>query len=245
MSTALKRPGGELAARPLHFIWTVDCSTSMKGEKISTVNHAIQSTIPDMRAESAQNPNARLLVRTLKFSSGASWVTANPVPVEEFAWDDLEASGLTDMGKAFECLAAQLTIPPMSERALPPVIVLLSDGHPTDSYNKELDKLLSLTWGRKAVRVAISIGKDADDSVLEEFTGNRELVLQANNVKTLVKMIKWASTLAGMVSSPDSKPREMQEISSGRQSITSNGPLVVRDGNIPAPVPSAGDGDVW
>ena len=245
MTTVLKRPGGELATRPRHCIWTVDCSASMSGEKISTVNHAIQSTIPDMRAESAQNPNARLLVRTLKFSSGASWVTANPVPIEEFAWDDLEASGLTDMGKAFECLAAQFTIPPMSERALPPVIVLLSDGHPTDSYKKELDKLLALPWGRKAVRIAISIGKDADDGVLEEFTGNRELVLQANNVKTLVKMIKWASTLAGMVSSPISKPLEMLNITSGRKILTSNGPLVMNTGNIPTPAASTGEDDVW
>ena len=42
---ALKRPGGELASRPLHFIWVVDCSGSMCGEKIGTVNHAIQSTM--------------------------------------------------------------------------------------------------------------------------------------------------------------------------------------------------------
>lgn len=43
MAEALKRPGGELASRPLHFFWVVDCSGSMYGEKIGTVNHAIQS----------------------------------------------------------------------------------------------------------------------------------------------------------------------------------------------------------
>lgn len=48
MAEALKRPGGELASRPLHFFWVVDCSGSMYGEKIGTVNHAIQSTIPEM-----------------------------------------------------------------------------------------------------------------------------------------------------------------------------------------------------
>ena len=175
----LKRPGGELASRPLHFIWVVDCSGSMYGEKIGTVNHAIQSTIPEMADAAKDNPNAQLLVRTLKFSTGASWVTTAPVPIEDFAWDDLDAGGVTDLGKAFEMLAAQLTIPPMSERALPPVLVLLSDGQPTDDYKKSLDKLLHLPWGKKAVRIAISIGQDADDDVLEQFTGNRELVLQA------------------------------------------------------------------
>ena len=128
MAEALKRPGGELASRPLHFFWVVDCSGSMYGEKIGTVNHAIQSTIPEMVDAAKDNPNAQLLVRTLKFSTGATWVTPTPVNVEDFAWDDLDAGGVTDLGKAFEMLAAQLTIPPMSDRALPPVIVLLSDG---------------------------------------------------------------------------------------------------------------------
>ena len=40
MAEKMKRPGGELASRPLHFFWIVDCSGSMYGEKIGTVNHA-------------------------------------------------------------------------------------------------------------------------------------------------------------------------------------------------------------
>lgn len=76
MAEALKRPGGELASRPLHFFWVVDCSGSMYGEKIGTVNHAIQSTIPEMVDAAKDNPNAQLLVRTLKFSTGATWLSA-------------------------------------------------------------------------------------------------------------------------------------------------------------------------
>ena len=186
----LKRPGGELASRPLHFFWIVDCSGSMYGEKIGTVNYAIQSTIPEMVSAAENNPNAQLMIRTLKFSTGASWVTSNPVNVEDFAWDDLEAGGVTDLGKAFELLSAQLTIPPMSDRALPPVLVLLSDGQPTDDYKKALAELKKLPWGKKAVKIAISIGQDAEDEVLEEFTGNKELVLQANNAAALTKMIR-------------------------------------------------------
>lgn len=205
----LKRPGGELASRPLHFFWVVDCSGSMYGEKIGTVNHAIQSTIPEMAEAAGNNPNARLLVRTLTFSDGARWVNADPVEIDRFAWDDLAAQGVTDLGKAFDLLAEQLTIPPMTDRALPPVIVLLSDGCPTDDYKGPLNRLLSLPWGKKAVRIAISIGQDADDSVLEEFTGNPELVLQANNPQALVKMIKWASTAASLVSAPASRPIDL------------------------------------
>lgn len=246
MAQQLKRPGGELATRPLHFFWVVDCSGSMHGEKIGTVNHAIQATVPDMADAARDNPNAQLLIRTLKFSNGASWVTAQPVDIEGFAWNDLEAGGVTDLGKAFDLLSAQLTIPPMTDRALPPVIVLLSDGQPTDDYKPALDRLLHLPWGKKAVRIAISIGQDADDEVLREFTGNSELVLQANNPQALIKMIKWASTAASLVSAPASRGSQMQGLSliAGDGAVSTNGPLVLDINNIPNPS-DIGVDDVW
>lgn len=202
----LQRPGGELATRPIHFFWVVDCSGSMYGEKIGIVNNTIQECIPEMRSAADNNPNAQLLIRALQFSSGASWITSGPVSIEDYGWEDMDASGLTELGKAFDLLAAQLSIPPMPERALPPVIVLLSDGQPTDDYKRSMENLKKLPWFRKAVKIAISIGQDADDEVLIEFTGNKELVLQANNAAALAKMIKWASTTASMVSAPLSKP---------------------------------------
>lgn len=202
----LQRPGGELATRPIHFFWVVDCSGSMYGEKIGIVNNTIQECIPEMRSAADNNPNAQLLIRALQFSSGASWITSGPVSIEDYGWEDMDASGLTELGKAFDLLAAQLSIPPMPERALPPVIVLLSDGQPTDDYKRSMENLKKLPWFRKAVKIAISIGQDADDEVLIEFTGNKELVLQANNAAALAKMIKWASTTASMVSAPSSKP---------------------------------------
>lgn len=207
-TTTPNMPGAPLNNRPLHFFWIVDCSGSMYGDKIATVNHAIKSTIPFMRDEADKNPNAQVLIHTLKFANSASWITADPVKIDDFQWTNLEVveRGMTNMGHAFELLSAQLTMPPMSERALPPVLVLLSDGQPTHEYKEALSKLLNLPWGKKAVRIAISIGQDADDAVLEEFTGNVERVLQANNAETLTQMIKWASTIVGQVSNPGSRP---------------------------------------
>lgn len=254
----LQRPGGELATRPIHFFWVVDCSGSMYGEKIGIVNNTIQECIPEMRNSADNNPNAQLLIRALQFSSGASWITTSPVPVENYSWEDMDANGLTELGKAFDLLAAQLSIPPMPSRALPPVIVLLSDGQPTDDYKKSLDKLKGMPWFRKAVKIAISIGQDADDDVLIEFTGNKELVLQANNATALAKMIKWASTTASMVSAPSSKPMNSAQISVPAASTpavsvpaddpfapASNGaPLVLDMSNIPNP-DDFDEGAVW
>jgi len=190
------RPGGELATRPLHFIWMADCSGSMDVDgKIQSLNTAIKEAIPNMQAVADENPNAQVLVRAIKFSSGAQWHVSQPTEVSDFRWEDLTAEGVTDMGKALLMVADQLKIPPMTERALPPVLVLISDGQPTDDYASGLKALMDQPWGRKAVRIAIAIGEDADTEVLQKFIGNPELKpLQANNPEALVKYIKWVST---------------------------------------------------
>ena len=77
----LQRPGGELASRPIHFFWVVDCSGSMSYDgKMEVVNTAIEECIPEMASAADNNPSAQLLIRALQFSSGASWLTAKPVP---------------------------------------------------------------------------------------------------------------------------------------------------------------------
>jgi uncharacterized protein YegL len=191
-----KRPGGELASRPLHFIWIADSSGSMQEDgKIQALNTAIREAIPHMKKVAEDNPNAQVLVRAVKFSDGAQWHISQPTPVADFGWADLTAEGETAMGKALQLVAEQLKMPPMSERALPPVLVLISDGQPTDDFEAGLKTLMEQPWGKKAVRIAISIGKDADNEVLQKFIGNSELKpLAANSPEALVKHIKWAST---------------------------------------------------
>jgi len=192
----MKRPGGELASRPLHFIWIADSSGSMGDDgKIQSLNTAIREAIPHMKKVAEDNPNAQVLVRAVKFSNGAQWHISQPTPVTDFAWTDLTADGETDMGKGLGLVAEQLKMPPMSERALPPVLVLVSDGQPTDDFDGGLKALMEQPWGKKAVRIAISIGQDADPDVLQKFIGNSELKpLAANSPEALVKHIKWAST---------------------------------------------------
>ncbi|MBM3143083.1 MAG: VWA domain-containing protein [Chloroflexi bacterium] len=209
-----RRPGGELATRPLHFIWILDCSGSMAASgKIQALNNAIREAIPHMQKVADENPNAQVLVRAIKFSSGAHWHISQPTPLKDFKWTDLSADGVTDMGKALLMVADQLKIPPMTDRALPPVLVLVSDGQPTDDLESGLKELMNQPWGKKAVRIAIAIGEDADYEVLQKFIGNPELKpLKANNPEALVTHFKWASTVALVAaSSPPSQKKELSK----------------------------------
>lgn len=223
-------PGGPLARRPLHFIWIADCSGSMGYEgKIQSLNFAIRNALPAMQDVAKENPNAEVMVRAVKFSSGATWHVANPVPVDQFTWDDMEATGVTDMGKALQLVAEQLDPAKMPQRALPPVLVLISDGHPTDDVSAGLRDLMAQPWGKKAVRIAVAIGEDAERSVLQRFIGHPELEpLQANNSETLVRFIKWVSTaVLKSASSPASQASDEKE-----------------ETNVPLPSPPDPDVDV-
>ena len=209
MASEIKRPGGELATRPLHLIWICDCSGSMGYEgKIQSLNRAIREATPHMKKAADGNPNAQVYIRAIKFSGGAQWHITQPTPADAFEWVDLDAEpDVTAMGKALSMVADQLTIPPMEERAFPPVLVLVSDGRPTDDFAGGLQALMNKPWGKKAVRIAVAIGRDADTDVLQKFIGNPEFrPLEAKNPDQLVRYIKWASTeVLKSVSAPSSQ----------------------------------------
>ena len=191
-----ERPGGVLAKRPLQFIWLLDCSGSMSGKKINALNLAIREAIKPMQDVADENPNAEVLIRVITFDSGTQWHLSQPTEVHAFIWSDLAAGGETQMGKALALVADALKTENMPDRGLPPVLVLVSDGQPTDDFASGLKSLMSQPWGVKAVRISLAIGEDADLSVLQQFIGNPEIKpLVANNVQDLVKMIKWASTV--------------------------------------------------
>jgi uncharacterized protein YegL len=207
----MKRPGGPLAARALHFFWIADCSGSMSADgKIQSLNNAAREALPNMRRVAEENPNAAVLVRLLAFSSGARWLVAEPT--------------------ALSMVAKELHVPPMTSRALPPVLVLVSDGQPTDNFEQGLAELLAEPWGQRAVRIAIAIGRDTDYEVLERFIGNPKInPLTANHPDELVRYINWASTAV------------LQSASSPRIDPAATGPPV--GVAIPTP-PSAPPADV-
>jgi uncharacterized protein YegL len=195
----------------------------MSGSKIQSLNFAIREAIKPMQQTAGDNPHAQVLVRAVTFSTGARWHLATPTPVASFQWTDVPASGVTDMGKALKLVSEQLKIPPMSDRALPPVLVLVSDGQPTDDFGTGLKALMAQPWAKRAVRLAIAVGNDADKGVLSKFIGHSELKpLEANNSSALVDYIRWASTaVLKSASSPASQ-------AVGAAAVT---------GNVPVPTP--------
>ena len=192
----IPQPAVALARRQLHFIWLIDCSGSMTvNGKIQAVNSAINETLPEMLKVAAANPEVQVMVRAVTFASGAQWHVSQSTLLEDFRWQPVSASGVTDMGRAFRLVADYLGT--VSGRNLPPVLVLMSDGAATDDVSGGLQALLNEPWGKKAVRLSVAIGDDADLDMLQKFMSYPEMPpLRAGNPEQLVQQIKWASTAA-------------------------------------------------
>lgn len=182
----------------------------MKGDKIQALNSAISDGLGAMKDEAQDNPEVAVKMRVLRFATDVEWEVEQPTLIENMSWRDLSAGGVTNLGEALSEVADQMSIPPMEERAFPPVLALVSDGQPSDNFDSGLQELLDQKWGDKAVRIAIGIGQDADHEPLKRFIGNPEIpVLQANNPEDLTRFVRWASTeVVSSTSSPPSRSRD-------------------------------------
>jgi len=193
---------GTIRQRILHFIWLVDCSGSMAEDdhaKISSLNNAVRESLPVLR-DAAVGNSVKVLVRALAFSTGCRWHISKPTPVDEVRWEDLAAAGRTELGGALSELAREMKN--LEREAanggsyVPPAIVLVSDGRPTDGFGAGLKELTDTPWGHKSVRIAVGIGDDADHDTLSRFMGNTEIpVLGANQPDAIVELLKWASSV--------------------------------------------------
>ncbi|MGN0114756.1 MAG: VWA domain-containing protein [Acutalibacteraceae bacterium] len=197
----------EVARRTMTLFFLVDSSGSMDGSKMGTLNSAIEEVLPEICKLSGENADAAIKIAVLEFSSGARWVTPAPIDASDFRWNDLNADGLTDFGEMCKMLNEKLSRKAfMSDVAgsFAPAIFLLSDGEPTDDYQKELGKLKENNWFKKAIKVAVAIGDDANKDVLAEFTGNKEAVITVHTPEALTKMIRFVSVTASQIGSQSS-----------------------------------------
>jgi uncharacterized protein YegL len=85
-----------------------------------------------------------------------------------------------------------------------PAIFLMSDGEPTDNYKHGLEKLKQNNWFKKAIKVAVAIGEDANKTVLADFTGNIEAVITVHTPEALKKWIQFVSVRASEIGSKSS-----------------------------------------
>jgi uncharacterized protein YegL len=197
-------------ARPLPVIILADVSGSMGGEgKIGALNQAMR----DMLATFADVDNllAEIHVSVITFGGGAR-VHMPLQPASHAEWTDMTADGGTPMGAAIQ-LAAELIedrqqIP---GRAYRPIVILASDGQPTDTWKPSVRRLTEEGRAAKADRLALAIGGDADEAMLSEFLNNPEKQVyyaeDAMRIKDFFRFVTMSISARSRSANPNVAPQ--------------------------------------
>lgn len=202
----------EIAKKSMVLFFLIDCSGSMNGAKIGTINSVMEELIPEIRGIGGADADIKIAV--LKFSGGSSWMYDEPVSVGDFEWQPIEAENVTDLGSAFTELAGKLSRSSfMSSPSLSfaPVMILMSDGYPTDNFEKGLDELRKNRWYSAGIKAAVAIGEDADFDILSRFTGSPDSVVTAHNGEALAKLVKFVAVTSSQIGSRSMRLAETEE----------------------------------
>ena len=196
----------KVGRRTMVLFFIIDTSGSMRGAKIGQVNAAIEGILPKIKEISKENADAEIKVCVLNFATKAKWVTAAPVSVEDeaYRWEYVEAGGTTALGDACRELNEALSTKTFMKEvsgSYAPVLFLMSDGEPTDDYRSGIEVLKRNNWFKAAIKVAIGIGNVANKSMLAEFTGSDESVIEVHTPEELKKWIQFVTVTSSQIGS--------------------------------------------
>lgn len=177
--------------RKLPVYLLLDTSGSMHGEPIAAVDNGVQVLLSTLRLDPYALETAFLSIIT--FDSSAKQI----VPLTElssFQQPSIQASGCTALGEALSLLASKINseitkTTPEVKGDWKPLVFIMTDGGPTDNWQKGLADLKKCKTG---IIVACAAGQGADVSVLKQIT---ECVVQLDTADsaTIKAFFKWVS----------------------------------------------------
>ncbi len=192
----------------------LDTSGSMTGEPIEAVKNGVQMMMHSLR----QNPQAieTAFLSVITFDSDAKQV----VPLTDlasFQMLDIKASGLTSLGSALSLLAdkmqTEITKTTLEQKGdWKPMTFIMTDGVPTDDWEKGFDKLKSVN---KGIIVGCAAGSSADETVLRKIT---ESVVRLDNAdsESISKFFQWVtasiSTSSVKVEKSGKEPEGLEQL---------------------------------
>ena len=179
-------PGGRREGSYLPVFLLVDTSYSML-EDIDKVSSAVNELL-----EVVQAIDADVRVCIIRFGCGTNWTTEVVKPLSEVRFGEryfFEVNGYTPLGSVLRSLRNQFLDMPAG--ALQPVIILISDGSPTDYELKDTSMESIRKWppmhdiiekepSKSAMRASMAIGQEIDEKFLLAFNSDGIPVVQSS-----------------------------------------------------------------
>ena len=193
--------------RALPIFLLLDCSGSMSGEKINTLNSAVVDMINDFRSEHLTEVNIQLCIISF---GGEAKLHTDLTSVQTIEFLPLQASGMTPLGGALTILQNIIDDKEkVSSKGYRPSVILVSDGLPNDAWEVPLNTFLTSKRSSKCERWALGIGQDADYNMLQRFLGedSDKKVFDASVAKEISKFFKFV-TMSTIARSKSINPNE-------------------------------------
>ena len=194
----------------LNVFMLVDCSTSMRGERISQVNNALRDIKRHLSEMQDENANVDFYVTVITYSTDARLLNNDTMKaVTEFVFKDIKAGGWSNLHLAYGKLADLLKkeskggiMPDFGGVA--PIILSLTDGHPTKwPMTDEMAALKKLPWFNVALKygIAIELNDRRTTEVLRDFVNGNGDVIECYDSRLLERIIKIIILTASKVKS--------------------------------------------
>jgi len=172
----------------------LDCSESMAGEAFESLSMGLNSMIAELR----QNPMAleTAAISVITFASKAQQI----VPLTDlivFRPPTLRLGSGTALGAALDLLEqrmAQEIVKSFQDQKgdYKPIIFIMTDGDPTDTWERSADRFHANISGKRANVIAIAVGPDADTRKLQRIT-ETVLVMRGTEPESFKRFFKWIS----------------------------------------------------
>ena len=189
--------------KSITFFLVVETSYAMHSTKLETINTALENYIALLQYYSAASTDVDIKIALLGYSGKACWLTEKPVQVDQYVWKTLKENTdheLISYNNVFDELNQKLSKNVFMDSVLgayPPVIIFFSASpcSPSPDLDDSLTRLSANNWDKNALKIAFAIGRKAEKSILERWTGVSSLTLSVKNPQALLEYVNVAGRL--------------------------------------------------
>ncbi len=186
--------GGGAQSRRLPIYLLLDTSGSMSGAPIEAMNQGVQL----LHKELMNDPSAieTVYIAVITFDSQAKMLTPL-TELTQFTPPTLSTGGSTSLGMALRLLNDSLNQDILANKPdvkgdYKPLVFLLTDGQPTDSWEEDADSIKNRTQQKVATIIALGCGGGVNQNTLKRIT---DVVMMMDNITAdqITQFFKWVS----------------------------------------------------